>query len=914
MKEKAKAPKIKIKEKTLSSEQEPSVIVTPEVITRNIEATYEREAELERPEKKLRKAKTPPQDKAWHQPARDPDMQEFVDMVLESEYKEKEREKNPRLAFARKKNKRELLFANAMATAERYRPDFNIGLTSEQVAERKAKALNNFAPKSNAKTYGSIFFQNIFTFFNLLCAVVAVALLFAKTDIANYAFLVIMLANLTISVVLEVRAKWTIEKISLISAPVAVVVRGGEKLSVAVNEVVLDDIIFLENGKQICTDCIVLDGELEVNESLLTGESNSVTKKAGSQLFAGSFVTSGSCYARADKVASDNYIESLTAFAKRYRKPKSELLDSLKAVIKVIGLLIVPIAIALIFTNLRALRVVNPDARLAEAFPMTAGAVIGMIPSGMFLLTSTSLAISVVRLFKNNVLVQDLYCIEMLARVNVLCLDKTGTITDGTMQVNEIIEFKNNNDTGVSLGNIIGSCLTATGDNNQTSIALVNEFGYSKSLKPQTVMPFSSQRKFSAVTFEDSGTFFMGAPEFIIKDMGVRLETLINDKAKEGLRVLLVAHSPHPIKKEKPPSNPKAIALIVIEDHIREDAFETLRWFRENDVAIKIISGDNPLTVSEVAKRVGVPYAEKYVSLDGMTDPEVVELANQYTVFGRVTPEQKRLLIKSMKAQGNTVGMTGDGVNDILALKEADCAVAIASGSEAARNVSHMVLRDSNFANMPQVVMEGRRVINNIQKASSLFLMKTLFSMLLSLLVVVMQIRYPFEPKNLIIMEFFIIGMPSFFLAFQTNRNRIQGRIMLNMLKNAVPSGLALVFTFITLLIFASASPATFGVFTEGAKIADVMASPQFRSASVLIATFTGVVMLFRLCLPLDPYRFTVWSVAALGCVCLSVFMGSIFDIIRPNLTLALLVIVIVMSSYILVTVIQTAITKIKVN
>jgi cation-transporting ATPase E len=317
--------------------------------------------------------------------------------------------------------------------------------------------------------------------------------------------------------------------------------------------------------------------------------------------------------------------------------------------------------------------------------------------------------------------------------------------------------------------------------------------------------------------------------------------------------------------------------------------------------------------VSEVARRVGVPNAEKYVSLDGMTDPEVVELANQYTVFGRVTPEQKRLLIKSMKAKGNTVGMTGDGVNDLLALKEADCSVAIASGSEAARNVSHMVLRDSNFANMPQVVMEGRRVVNNIQKSSSLYLMKTIFSMLMSVLVVILQITYPFEPRNLLILEFCIIGMPSLFLAFQSNKNRIQGKFMFNMLKNAVPSGLTLLLAFIALFVFATQSPGNFGI-AAGSKMVEILASPQFTSCSVLVLTFTGLTLLFKLCMPIDAYRMTVWAVAALGCIGLSVFLGNMIQIIAPTMLLTLLVIAIVETSYIVATVIQIGITKIKVN
>lgn len=884
--------------------QEEISVVTPTVINRNIAAAYEKESNFGAAPKRL--AKTEAQKKAEQQLAHDPELQGLVDLVMDEEAGEKD----PRLTFAKKRNKRELAFAESLAKAERFSPDYKEGLTREQAAARKAENLNNFAPKSNAKTYRSIFFQNIFTFFNLLCVVVAVALIIAGTDLANFFFLAIMFLNMTISIIQEIRAKLSIEKLSLISAPVAVVVRNGTKLSIPVNEVVLDDILFLENGKQVCTDSIVVSGEAEVNESLLTGESNSVLKKQGSQLFAGSFVSSGSCYARADRVAGANYVESLTAFAKKYKKAKSELLNSLKTIIKIIGGLIVPLAIALLFTNFHSLKAVNPDATLKDIFPMTAGAIIGMIPSGMFLLTSISLALSVIRLGKSNVLVQDLYCIEMLARVNVLCLDKTGTLTDGTMLVNEVIEFKNNNDTGYSLGNIIGSCLTATGDNNQTAVALVNKFGYSKALKPEKVMPFSSQRKFSCVTFEDVGTVFMGAPEFILGEIGVRLETLINDKAKDGLRILLVAFSPNPIKNERPPSNPKALALIVIEDHIREDAFDTLKWFRDNDVAIKIISGDNPVTVSEVARRVGVPHAEKYVSLDGMTDPEVVELANQYTVFGRVTPEQKRLLIKSIKAKGNTVGMTGDGVNDLLALKEADCSIAIASGSEAAINVSHMVLQDSNFANMPQVVLEGRRVVNNIQKSSSLYLMKTLFSMLMTILAVALQITYPFEPKNLLILEFCIIGLPSFCLAFQTNKNRIQGKFMFNMLKSAIPSGLTLVLSFAVLLVFAR----TTDIFGAGAKLATIVASPVFKSSSVMVITFTGLSMLLRLCMPPDAYRMTVWAVSGLACLGLSFFMGDIFQITALPLVHTLLIIVIVESSFAVVTIIQAGISRIKIS
>ncbi|GHV01386.1 cation-transporting ATPase [Clostridia bacterium] len=845
-------------------------------------------------------AKTEAQIEAESKLAHDPEMQELVDKVMADEGKAAER-----LSVARKKNKQEEEFTQKVRLAERYNPDADKGLTHEQVGERTAAGLFNKSTSGNAKTYGAIFFQNLVTFFNLLCLVVAVALIIVGSW-SDLFFLVIMAVNTVISIVLEIQAKKTIDKLSLISAPAAVVIRGGEKINIPLNEVVLDDVICLENGKQIGADCVVMTGEIEVNESLLTGESAPVPKREGGLLYGGSFVTSGSCCARVDKIGSMNYIESLSAFAKRYRKPNSEILNSLKLFIMVIGIAIIPLGIALFFTNWRALGTGNLLADLADQnlkiVPRTAGAIIGMIPSGMFLLTSIALSMSVLKLKKRNVLVQDLYCIEMLARVNVLCLDKTGTITDGTMTVNEVIEFKNNNDSDYTLGNIVGSLLTATGDNNQTAVALINKFGYSKVLKPVEVLSFSSQRKFSAATFEGFGTVILGAPEYIIRDMGVRLETLVNEKAKEGLRVVMVALAQGEIKNEKVPMQRKPLALIAIEDHIREDAIPTLNWFRENGVAIKIISGDNPVTVSEVARRVGVEGAEKYVSLSGLTDPEVVELANQYTVFGRVTPEQKRLLIKSIKAQGSNVAMTGDGVNDILAMKEADCAVAVASGSEAARHVAHMVLMDSNFANMPAVVFEGRRVINNIQKSSSLFLMKTIFSILLTLIVLFLPgMFYPLSPKNMMPLEMCIIGAPSLALAFQSNGNRFSGKFLSNILKNALPSGLALILCFLSLYVIDKVHP----LFTDPA---------QFSTAVMLSVTFSGAVLLFRVCLPADYYRIIVWLLATVVAVLFCIFFKDFLQIAPLDFTQVLLVVLIAESSYALVAVMQTLLSRIRIT
>jgi len=870
-------------------------------------------------------AKTEEQIAAESKLAHDPGMQSLVDKVMADESKE-----GIRLSVARKKNKKDAEFTGRVNTAKRFSPDVAHGLTYEQVAERTAAGLVNKTSNTNAKTYGSIFLQNIFTFFNLLCIVVAVALIIFGGTVYDLLFLVIMVINTIISIVLEIRAKIKIDKLSLISAPSAVAIRGGERVNIPLNEVVLDEIIYLENGKQIGADCVVISGEIEVNEALLTGESVPVHKKKDGILYGGSFATSGACYARVDKIGSMNYIESLSAFAKRYRKPNSEILNSLKMFIMIVGFALIPLSIALSWKNYTYLAnsgrytdvngVITDDMMtklMYELVPITSGAIIGMIPSGMFLLTSIALSMSVIKLSRHNVLVQDLYCIEMLARVNVLCLDKTGTITDGTMNVNEVIEFKNNNDSEYSLGNIVGSILTATGDNNQTAVALINKFGYSNVLKPTAVLPFSSQRKYSAATFENFGTVMLGAPEFIIRDMGVRLETLVNEKAKEGLRVVMVALAQGEIKNDKAPTQRKPLALIAIEDHIREDAPATLKWFRDNDVAIKIISGDNPVTVSEVARRVGIPGAEKYVSLSGLTDPEVVELANQYTVFGRVTPEQKRLLIKSIKAKGNSVAMTGDGVNDILAMKEADCAVAIASGSEAARNVSHMVLMDSNFANMPAVVFEGRRVVNNIQKSSSLFLMKTFFSMLLTILVIFLPISYPLRPANLMPLELCVIGIPSLFLTLQANSTRFSGKFLANILRNALPSGLALTLCFLVLFIVNSFK-------INGGELFSMVPVPNpsggtpfmspFSTAVMLSVTFSGAVLLFRVCLPVDYYRVTVWSLATLVCILVCVFLKGYLLLAPLNFTQYLIVIAIAQFSYFLVAVLQTFLARIKVT
>ncbi len=763
--------------------------------------------------------------------------------------------------MARTKSKTRLLktadsFAG-LSSAERYYPTIEQGLTQEQVNKRIEEGLFNYTGKKGGKSYFGIFMSNIFTFFNMLIFAVAIALLVVKSSPQKFLFVAIALINIAIGIFQEIRSKRTVEKLKLVTAPTAVVVRNGEKVTVPVEEVVLDDIMFVELGKQVCADSIVVKGEAELNESLLTGESVPVKKTSGDMLYSGSFVSGGNCYVRVDKVGAANYVEKLTSYAKKYKKPKSELRDGISAVIKIVSLIIVPVAALMLMLGARN-STETGWAMWQTNVQFVGGAVIGMIPAGMFLLTSVALASSVIRLAKRRTLVQDLYCIEMLARVNVLCLDKTGTITDGSMKVNEVIEVKGNPATS-SIKDIIGSMLTATGDNNQTALALTDEFGHSGKLVARTVIPFSSQKKLSAVTFEDEGTYFLGAPEFVMKDVGVRLEKIITEKAHSGYRVLMLAHSPLPISGDKLPLARRPVCLIVIEDHIREDAPEVIKWFKENEVDVKIISGDNPVTVSEVAARVGVENADKYVSLEGMNTREVIEAATRYTVFGRVTPEQKCTLIKALKAKGKTVAMTGDGVNDILAMREADCSVAMASGSEAARNASHLVLLDSNFASMPHVVMEGRRVVNNVQKTSSLYLMKTLMSVLLSIIAIalsfggIMTEPYFFDTSNLTGLEFIVIAMPSFALALQPNKNRIKGSFIGNTLKRCVPGGIALTVAVMSMFLFRLISE----------KNGIVIDDKSYTTMLVCAVMLTGVMALVKVCQPFNAFRVVVCVICA---------------------------------------------------
>ena len=809
---------------------------------------------------------------------------------------------------SRKKNKKGV----PPSDVPRFNADAEEGLSKSQVEERQEQGLVNRAQKKYSKTYKSIFISNICTFFNLLCLLAALALLSAHAPITQFTFVLIFLCNICMGIIQEIRAKKKIDRLSILSSPTARVIRDRKKREIPISEIVLDDILLLGAGQQVPADCIMLDGAAELNESLLTGESVPVKKENGETLYAGSFVASGHCAVRVDKIGEDTYISKLTARAKKYKRPNSEIMNSINLFIKVIGFIIIPIAIFMFLTNFKNLGGSWADIRagggffatlfsnnptLNDTIQKTCSVVIGMIPSGLLLLTTVALSVGMIRLAKYNTLVQDMYSLEMLARVNVLCLDKTGTITDGRMKVSDCVLL--NNATEYSVDDILGSMLASLKDNNQTSIALYERFGHSSALQASAILPFSSARKLSAVTFGEAGTFAMGAPEFVLKPMPIRVEKIVKQYAQMGLRVLVLAHSPAQIQGDKLPTVFRPIAIITLSDNIRPDAIETIKWFRENDVAVKVISGDNPVTVSEVARRAGIKNASQFLSLEGLSDIEVENAANQYTVFGRVTPEQKAILIRSIKKAGNTVAMTGDGVNDILAMKEADCAVSVPSGSDAARNVSNLVLQDNNFGSMPKIVNEGRRVINNIKDSASLYIMKTLLTMLLALVCIFTGSAYFFTTNNMLMFEVLISAIPSFVLSLQPNTNRVKGKFIPFVVSRAMPGAFTMAFGILALYIINQTSLSSLFEFTNAAGETETV----YNAMLMMSLTFTGLVMLFRICQPLNLIRTTLFFCMTALCVTVLAVpvLGNIvyegWDALKFNLTQILLLVVIVQAA-----------------
>ena len=688
------------------------------------------------------------------------------------------------------------------------------GLTDEQVNARIAEGKVNADENPNTRTYKQIVRENTLTFFNFLNLVLLVLVLLVGSY-KNAFFVCIIIINTLIGIAQEIRAKKTIDKLAILTARKSVVIREGQKWTVPTEELVLDDVVCLKTGDQVPADARILEGSLEVNESLLTGESDNLPKNEGDELFSGSFVTSGEACCQIIHVGKDNYAAQITSEAKEFKRHNSELKNSLNAILKVISIIIVPLGALLFYKQYY----IVGDTFRDSVVSMVAG-VLGMIPEGLVLLTSVALTLGALVLANKKTLVQELYCIETLARVDTLCLDKTGTITEGTMCVERVEPYVSTGRVEIAatesepaesteaeeqvqtdsafmeeIDVIMGNMMYVLKDQNATIDALRKRFPAKQDMTPEHVIPFSSDRKYSGVVFEEKGTYLMGAAQFLFPEDNEELTEKCQAYAEEGLRVLVLAHSSQNAEGTELPEGLEPLALMLLTDVIREEAPDTLAFFDSQEVDLKVISGDDPVTVAAIARRAGLKNADSYVDATTLTTEEALQDAvAQYSVFGRVTPQQKKAMVQALQSQGHTVAMTGDGVNDVLALKEADCSIAMAQGSDAAKNIANVVLLDSNFASMPHIVNQGRRVVNNIRTAASMFLIKTMFSVMLSLLTIFFGNAYPFEPIQMSLISACAVGIPTFLLAQENNYEKIDHTFLRHVFINAFPAAITITF------------------------------------------------------------------------------------------------------------------------
>ncbi len=704
------------------------------------------------------------------------------------------------------------------------------GLTAADVHARTEAGQVNVNREKSGKSYGRIILTNLLTFFNMVWAVIA-ALMISLGEYSNLTFLFVIIPNVLIAIVLECRAKHTVEKLSVTTDPKATVVRDGVLTEIPGEALVLGDVMRVDAGHQVLCDAEVISGLAEANESLLTGESNAVKKVEGDRLLGGSYLVSGSVFARVTAVGKDNYVHTIEKAAKSFKKPASDLFRDLNRLLRYIAIFMVPMAVAMYISNYYA-----GGQNVHTSLVKTSGSLIGMIPAGMYLLITVTLTLSVIKLSRRRTLVQDMYSIEMLARADVLCLDKTGTITDGTMCVSDVIPLDGH--TVEEVGRLIACIEGAESSKNATSRALTEAFGENTDVTVTDRVPFSSERKYSAVALEGIGVFSIGAPHFVRCPVTEALEGRIATFAAEGKRVLLLASHPAPEQEGEP------LALIAVTDRIRPNAEKIIANFQNQGVSVRIISGDHAATVSAIAARVGVKNADKFLSCENLTDDELAARCEDYAVFGRVTPEQKVLLVKRLKELGHTVAMTGDGVNDTLALKESNCSIAMAQGSEMACRVSQIVLLDSDFATLPDVVREGRRCINNVRQSATLFIMKTILTIMLSLYAVCTVTLYPFAPKNMMLLETFVIGISAFLLAFEPNNERIEGSFIKSVILRSLPSAMALFCPVLVLLLLGKA-----GVFPS---------SDVCNELCMVAMTVAGYVNLAILCIPYTKWRAVV--------------------------------------------------------
>ena len=745
------------------------------------------------------------------------------------------------------------------------------GLTDEEVRQRVEEGLTNRADISTDKTTKEIVISNVFTYFNLIFLVITILLIMVGS-FRNLTFLPIIIGNTVIGIVQEIRAKKTLEKMSLLNAPHADVIRNGSVKRISTEKLVKDDVILLTAGKQICADAVVISGNIQVNESLLTGEADEVEKTEGSTLMSGSFVVSGECYARLEKVGNESYISKLSLEAKSMGgKEQSEMIRSINLIVKWVGIVIIPIGLILFWQS----HFVNGES-ITKSVTSTVAAIIGMIPEGLYLLTTVALALSTMKLARKKVLLHDMKSIETLARVDVLCVDKTGTITEPDMKLKEIFLCKNSGADGTQtaltldeLKSLILDYANASVDNNATMLALkayaAEALTNNTSALHRTAVSqqaFSSSLKYGSVTFSD-GTYLLGAPEFIMHEDFARIEEEIIPYADKGDRVLLFARYNGENVENGINGSVTPLGFVALANPIRANAVKTFEYFKSQGVAIKVISGDNPRTVSRIAIQAGIESAESFVDAATLdTEDKIADAVNKYTVFGRVTPKQKKQLVKALQAKEHTVAMTGDGVNDILAMKDADCSVAMASGSEAAAQAAQVVLLDSDFAHMPDVVYEGRRVVNNIQRSASLFLVKNIFSLLLSLFSVILMVTYPLEPAQVSLISMFTIGVPGFLLALEQNKDRIKGHFITNVMLKALPGGLTDVIAVGELVVCGE-------VFC--------ISDASIGTIATLVLSVVGFMILFKISEPLNGMKYAVIIGNIAGLVFSGFFLKKLF-------------------------------------
>lgn len=742
----------------------------------------------------------------------------------------------------------------------RFEADTDKGLSSRQVQEYRDNGWVNEPVEPQSKTVKEIIKGNLFTYFNMVFAVLAVLLIIAGS-FRNLTFLVVVVSNMLIGIIQEIRAKKVLDKLTVLEESKVRVVRDGKEQEISAKELVLDDIVLWSAGNQICADAILVKGGVSVNESLLTGEADEITKNPGDTLMSGSFIVSGECYARIDKIGEDSYISRLTLEAKAMKhEEQSEMIRVLDRLVGVMGILIIPIGI-LLFVQ----QYVYLNTPLSESIVSMVAAVIGMIPEGLYLLASITLVVSVMRLASQKVLVHDMKCIETLARVNVLCVDKTGTITENDMQVNGVVPMEGY-DSGKMPGLkiLLSDFIKEMPEDNITMKAMKQFFRLPSQKKALSVIPFSSVYKYCGVVFPD-GAYVLGAPEFVLREDYGSYKAQIEGYGAEGYRVLVFASYDGVPDGKELAQKAIPLGLVVLSNPVRKEAAETFRYFARQGVDIKVISGDNPLTVSQVALQAGVENAENYIDASVLgTEEEVQAAALKYNVFGRVTPEQKRQIVGALKNAGCTVAMTGDGVNDVLALKDADCSVAMASGCDAAAKVSQMVLLESDFAAMPSIVTEGRRVVNNIERSASLFLVKNIFSFLMAVFSVCFMINYPLEPSQVSLISMFTIGIPAFLLALQPNKNIIRGHFLSNVMIKALPAGITDFIVVGTLVIFGQ----VFGV-----------AESDISTACTMLLAIVGFMILYHISKPMNALRWCIWGGCITGLILCSLFLSDLFAV-----------------------------------